>query len=97
MAWIGAVTIQASVPIQSLFAMSGIKPPSGTLHLVQPLNSELEQRTPDYWRTRALEAREAAVQISDELSRRTLENIANSYDKLADWADRRRPVNRHRR
>lgn len=55
---------------------------------VQPLNSELETRTAEYWRSRAKEARAIAEGMADDLSRQTMENIAASYDKLAGWAER---------
>ena len=57
--------------------------------LVKPLEPELETRSAEYWQSRAEEARAAAEQISDPFSRQTMENIAKSYDKLADWAKRR--------
>ena len=55
---------------------------------VIPLNSELETRSAEYWRSRAEEARAVAEQMADDLTRLTMENIAASYDKLAAWAER---------
>ena len=57
---------------------------------VKPLHPELETRSADYWRSRAEEARAAAAQMFDDLSRQTMENIAASYAKLADWAERQK-------
>jgi hypothetical protein len=41
---------------------------------------------PVYWRRRAAEARQAADQINDPVSKQTLLDIANSYEKLAALA-----------
>jgi len=42
-----------------------------------------------YWRKRALDARSFARSISDLDTRRILEGIADSYEQLANSADRR--------
>jgi len=65
---------------------SGISRPE----LVKPLDAELERRGPEYWASRAEDARTLAAQMSDPLSRKTMENIAASYDKLAEWARKTR-------
>jgi hypothetical protein len=41
---------------------------------------------PDYWRGRAAEARAIAEGMKNPSSKRTLENVAQSYDNLADHA-----------
>jgi hypothetical protein len=56
---------------------------------VKPLDPELETRDAEYWRSRAGEARALAAQMSDDLSRQTMDNIAASYEKLAAWAEKR--------
>jgi hypothetical protein len=56
--------------------------------LVQPLDFERELRTLKHWRCCAKEARIVAERMSDPLSRQMMENVAASYDKLADWAER---------
>ena len=56
---------------------------------VRPIHHELETRTAEHWQARAAEARTLAAQMADDLSCQTMENIAASYDKLADWAERR--------
>jgi len=63
--------------------------PTAGPKLVKPLPPSLESRGAAYWRSRAQEARATAVQMSDALSRQTMENIAGSYDKLAAWAEKR--------
>jgi hypothetical protein len=58
--------------------------------VVQPLDSDLETREPQYWRTRADEARTVAGTMVDPFSRQMMANVAASYDKLAEWAEKRR-------
>lgn len=41
------------------------------------------QDSPAYWRRRAEEARRAAEQMVDRVSKRTLLDIAEAYEKLA--------------
>jgi hypothetical protein len=55
---------------------------------VEALNPELQTRGSKHWKSRAEEARAVAAQMSDDLSRQTMENIAASYDKLAGWAEK---------
>ena len=44
----------------------------------------------DYWRARAEEARTQADQMTDLTARRTLLDIAENYDQLAEQAERLR-------
>jgi hypothetical protein len=55
---------------------------------VQPLDPELESRPPEYWRSRAEEARAIAEKMADSFSRQMLESVAASYDKIAEWAEK---------
>ena len=41
----------------------------------------------DYWRERAEEARAQASQMRDESAKRSLLNIADNYDQMAEQAD----------
>jgi hypothetical protein len=43
---------------------------------------------PEYWRSRAEEARAQATQFSDPTARQFLWNIAENYDQLADQQER---------
>ena len=58
--------------------------------LMESLSPELETRNAEYWRSRAKETGAIAEQMVDLLSRAAMENIATSYEKLADWAARQR-------
>ena len=42
---------------------------------------------PEYWRSRAEEARAQADQMRDPDAKRTLLNIAKNYDQLAEQAE----------
>ena len=42
---------------------------------------------PAYWRRRAEEARRAAEQLVDMVSKKTLLDIAEAYEKLANFAE----------
>lgn len=44
---------------------------------------------PEYWRSRAEEARAQADQMHDESTRQTLLGIADNYDQLAGQAEAR--------
>lgn len=44
--------------------------------------------TPEFWRKRALEARAKADNAGDPVAKKTLAQIANSYDRLAHRAER---------
>jgi len=56
---------------------------------VQPSDPDLENRPPEYWRSRAEEARAVAAKFADPFSRQMMESVAASYDKLAEWAEKR--------
>ena len=58
--------------------------------VVEPFPPELERYEAEYWRERAEEARVKAQQLSDPVSRHTLESLAASYEKLAAWAGERK-------
>ena len=45
------------------------------------------QDSPAYWRRRAAEARCAAEQMADMISKKTLLDIAEAYEKLANFAE----------
>jgi hypothetical protein len=45
------------------------------------------QDSPVYWRRRAAEARRAAEQMVDMISKKTLLDIAEAYEKLANFAE----------
>jgi hypothetical protein len=47
---------------------------------------------PQHWRQRAEEARRIAGQLSDPVARKTMEEIAVSYDRLADLATKKSAV-----
>jgi hypothetical protein len=47
----------------------------------------------EYWRERAEEARVQADQMRDPAARRTLLEIAQNYEQLADQAERLRMAN----
>jgi hypothetical protein len=44
----------------------------------------------EYWRRRAAEARTQAKELSDPAAKRTLSQIAESYERLAEQAERLR-------
>jgi len=44
---------------------------------------------PEHWRDRAEEARAMAAQLSDPEARRMMEDVAKTYDKLAERAEER--------
>jgi hypothetical protein len=45
---------------------------------------------PEYWRERADEARAQAEQVRDPTAKRTLTEIAQNYEQLAEQAERLR-------
>jgi hypothetical protein len=45
---------------------------------------------PEHWRKRAKDTRELADQVDDPTARQTLLEIAQSYDELAELAERRK-------
>jgi len=47
---------------------------------------------PAFWRSRAVEARSAAAQMSDPLSRRAMIAVAARYERLADRAAMKRDI-----
>jgi len=51
----------------------------------KPANDEL---SPNYWRERAREAREAAKEVHP-MNRKILEEVAASYEEMADLMERR--------
>jgi len=57
-------------------------------NFVQPLNSELEKRSAEYWRSRAEQVRTVAERMFDPTSRKIMERVIVCYDKLAEWAER---------
>ena len=57
-------------------------------NLVQPLNSELEKRSAEYWRSRAEEVRTATERMFDPTSRKIMERVIVCYDELTEWAER---------
>lgn len=56
----------------------------------RPLDPEIEGQDAEYWRSHARKAREAAKEVIDIASRKTMERIAASYDKLANMAEGKR-------
>ena len=50
---------------------------------------------PIYWRERAREARLTALSMYDLDIRRILDGVAESYDKLAEAAERRKSPQHH--
>jgi hypothetical protein len=53
---------------------------------------------PAYWRERAKETRDAAKDISHPANRKILEDVAQSYEEMADLVEKRdRPRARPRR
>ena len=61
-----------------------------TADIIRPqLDSDVEGTNVEFWRSRAAQARTVAEGMLDMIARRTMENIAASYDKLADWVARR--------
>ena len=52
--------------------------------MTMPTTSE---EAPAYWRRRAEEARQAAEQMVDPISKKTLLAIAAAYEELAAFAD----------
>ena len=55
----------------------------------QSANSEPRTLSAEHWRSKAEEARLIAEHMSGPFSRQTMENIAENYDKLVVWAERR--------
>jgi len=51
---------------------------------------------PDYWKARAKEARCCAEQMTTELARQQMLQVALDYDKLAERAEERRKLWRER-
>ena len=47
---------------------------------------------PEYWRSRAEEAREDAAQMYDPRTRQTLRQIADNYEQIAQQVDRRKKL-----
>jgi hypothetical protein len=55
--------------------------------------SDNDIRSPEHWRQRAEEARAMAEQMIDERSQSLLMDVAESYDRLADFIENaERPV-----